>query len=198
MASAIFRLCVALILLVVSSEALALRCDGRIVATGDRDFQVRGRCGAPYFVDGYSELVSYGSDHDQGGYGGTTYHRSERVYEDWYYNFGGNRLLYRLRFRDGRLVRIDTHGYGRNPGESKRCDDATLARGTPIGQVYLHCGPPYSRQARYRDASTGTGGYRRQRQVRYEEWLYPSHRAGHSRLAIFIEGRLHRIEHVRY
>lgn len=197
MASAIIRVCVVLILLAGSSEAVALRCDGRIVATGDRDFQVRGRCGAPYFVDGYSEVVSHGGDHGQSGYSGT-YHRSERVYEDWYYNFGGNRLLHRLRFLDGRLVRIDTHGYGLDPGESRRCDNATLARGTTIGEVYLLCGPPYSRQTRYRDASAGVGGYRRQRQVRYEEWLYPSSRSGHSRLAIFIEGRLHRVEHVRY
>lgn len=186
MAAAMLRALLTLAVLTFAGEAEALRCGGRVVALGDHDFQVRHRCGEPYWIDQYAELRVHGA-------GGPFERRSERVFDDWYFNFGPNRLVQRLRFRDGRLVKIETLGYGRH-GISERCEDVDLSPGTTLGEVALRCGPPTSRTSRYRDVVVHDRHGHRIRPVRHEEWLYARPGSRFARLAIFIDGRLDRVE----
>lgn len=178
-----------LTVLAFAGDAHALRCGSRVVATGDYDFQVRDRCGEPYWIASYGELLVAGA-------GSPIEHRFERVFDDWYYNFGPTRLVHRLRFRDGRLIRVDTLGYGSH-GIGEDCSDIDLARDNTPGEVVLRCGEPESRTARYRDILIRDAfGNERIRPVRHEEWIYHFPGSRFVRMAIFIDGRLDRVEHI--
>lgn len=187
MSGALIRWLLMLTALAFAGDADALRCGTRVVATGDYDFQVRERCGEPYWIASFGELLVAGA-------GGPIERRHEQIFDDWYYNFGPNRLLHRLRFRDGRLMRIDTLGYGSH-GISRRCRDVDLARGATPGEVVLRCGAPESRTARYGDILIRDAfGNERIRPVRHEEWIYRFPGSRFARLAIFIDGRLDRVD----
>jgi hypothetical protein len=111
-----------------------LRCDGRVVGTGDRDIQVRARCGDPYWVERRTDVLVRGED-------GPLEQRVAIEVEVWYYNFGPNRLMQRLSFRDGVLVGIATLGYGvTRIGAGCRYD--ALPVGITTGEVVARCGRP--------------------------------------------------------
>lgn len=172
-----------------AGEAAAMRCGTRLVTTGDYDFQVRDRCGEPYWIASYGELLVTGA-------GGPVERRSEQIYDEWYYNFGPHRLVQRVVFRDGRVIRIDSLGYGRHRVGGD-CSDIALGRGATPGEVVLRCGAPESRTARYQDILIRDRfGNEVIRPVRYEEWVYRFPGARFVRLAIFIDGRLDRLERV--
>src|SRR5690606_4665015 len=129
-------LLVLLVILAWAGDAHALRCGNRVVTTGDHTFQVRERCGEPYWTNATSELLVSGLD-------GPLERRVERHVEEWFYNFGPNRLVHRLVFADDRLVRIETAGYGvRRVGND--CSDTALRAGVTSGEVVLRCGEPSS------------------------------------------------------
>lgn len=177
----------ALLLLVISGSVHAMRCDGRVISSGDRDFQVQARCGAPAWSDRYSEMLVSGID-------GPLERRVERVHERWVYNFGPHKLVQHLHFVDGRLERVETGGYGvRAIGMD--CGDVALSRGNSPADVYLRCGEPGSRNARYEDLMIRDGmGNARIRPVRREEWLYPDAGANTVRRLQFVDGRLENVE----
>lgn len=172
-----------------AGDALALRCDGRVVTMGDFDFQVRERCGDPYWISRRPELLIAGA-------GSFIERRVERVSEEWFYNFGPSNLAQRLVFVDGRLQKIDTTGYGRSRLGGD-CPDTAFSRGISVGELVLRCGPPASRLERYQDMIIRDGlGNERLRPVYYEEWRYVLPRSRFVRNAIFIDGRLHRVDNI--
>jgi hypothetical protein len=173
--------------LLLAAPAHALRCSGRLVDEGDHAIQVERRCGAPYWIESYTEWVVLGED-------GPVEQRIERPIEAWYYNFGPERLMRRLVFRDDRLLREDTLGYGFRRGEG-RCDLDTLLRGMSTGEVIARCGEPESNTLRYRQSIVRDGfGNARKRLVRHEEWLYDPGRGRFLRLLVFDDGVLDSIE----
>lgn len=186
MLSGVHRALMLLLALGFAGDAAALRCGGRVVDTGDYDFQVRERCGEPYWYETYSELRVIGAH-------GPLEHRVERVFEDWYYNFGSNRLVQRLRFRDGRLVRVEALGYG-SGSIGGQCNDVALSRGTTSGELVLRCGEPASRTARYRDNVIRDGYGERIRPQRYEEWVYRFSDSRYARLVVLVDGKISRVE----
>lgn len=183
-------LLVLLVILAWAGDAHALRCGNRVVTTGDHTFQVRERCGEPYWTNATSELLVSGLD-------GPLERRVERHVEEWFYNFGPNRLVHRLVFADDRLVRIETAGYGvRRVGND--CSDTALRAGVTSGEVVLRCGEPSSRSSRYEDVVIrGGAGNARVRPVRREEWIYDTDRRSRFvRIAIFHDGRLDRVDRI--
>jgi hypothetical protein len=68
----------------------SFRCDGEIIAIGDRQYAVRQACGDP-------EKITFSG-------GGTV--------EEWVYNFGPNTFIYYVTFVHKRLERIQTGEYG--------------------------------------------------------------------------------------
>ena len=173
-----------LLLLAAAAEpAQALRCNGRLVDLGDHAVQVERRCGEPYWIETYSEWLVAGEDR-------ALEQRVERQLEAWYYNFGADRLLHRLLFVDGRLVRDDTLGYG-VARIGSRCNYDLLDRGVSIGEVVARCGLPASQNRRYgqvtqRDAN----GLAREREIRRDEWVYDPGGNRRLELFVFIDGRL--------
>lgn len=153
------------LLLVVVPSAYALRCGNRVVGTDDYDFQVRQRCGDPYYIEHHFELVATGTDTP-------VQTIQESVYTAWFYNFGPSRLLVQLLFRDGRLVRERTLGRGvNNIGDS--CTPVALASSISSGELIAHCGQPLSRNLHplTQVRRLGPGVYN-QRDDSREDWIY--------------------------
>ncbi|PIQ36831.1 MAG: hypothetical protein COW59_10395 [Lysobacterales bacterium CG17_big_fil_post_rev_8_21_14_2_50_64_11] len=175
-------------LLLVPGSALAMRCSGRIVDTGDYAVQVRERCGEPYWVTEFSTILVYGAY-------GPVEQRAVQEVQDWYYNFGSSRLVQRLTFVDGRLHQIDALGYGRARVGSD-CGEIAFLRGTREGELVLRCGAPQARYHRYGDTRYfDSYGYGVIQPLRYEEWHYPG-RSGRIRVVIMVDGRVDRSESI--
>lgn len=179
----------ALVLLLAAGDAVALRCKGRVIETGDYDFQVRERCGEPYWISDDSNMVITDAN-------GPLVRRAVQQVQGWYYNFGPGSLVQHLVFVDGRLQRIDSLGYGLTRLGNK-CNDIAFLRGTREGELVLRCGPPAARYSRYRDSAYYTPyGYAYTQPLRYEEWRYPKPDSRDTRLVIMVDGRIDRVEDV--
>ncbi len=149
-----------------SHAADSLRCRSRIIAVEAIAPAVLAACGEP----SYREVWNY-YDQSYAGFVGDT--------EAWTYNFGPNQLLRILRFRNGRVTRIDTEGYGFNATPDGRCSPNDIVEGLSKYRLVSYCGEPALRQAagylqpfrrrgRYDTLPPGnflTPGYR-------EEWTY--------------------------
>lgn len=94
-----------------ATPAYAFRCGTQLVHEGDTRAQVIAKCGEPVEIDRRSvwrrplvwlrgRPVFLGSD------------LVEIPVELWTYNLGPNKLMRRIRFEDGRVVEIETLGYG--------------------------------------------------------------------------------------
>lgn len=154
-----------LLLLVGVPSAYAMRCGNRIVGTDDYDFQVRERCGDPYYIEDHFVVLASGTDTPV-----QTIQQS--VYTAWFYNFGSSRLLVQLLFRDGRLVRERTLGRGVDTiGES--CATVELTSGAKGGELVAHCGQPLSRKLHpsIQISQLGPGVYSQHDDAR-EDWIY--------------------------
>jgi uncharacterized protein DUF2845 len=155
----------ALLLLGIAPSAHALRCGSRLVSNGDYDFQARERCGDPFWTEDHFKFVVAGTDTPVATI-------QQVVYTAWFYNFGANRLIVRLLFRDGRLVREDTLDRGVNEiGDS--CGPAKFNRGISSGELVAYCGMPISRngQPGAQIRQLGPGLYT-QSEIYTEQWVY--------------------------
>jgi len=172
------------------AQADTLRCGNRVVNSGDRDFAVRDRCGDPYYTEQSYALDIHGAN-------SPLEVQDETVYDAWYYNFGPRQLMVRLLFRDGRLARVETLGYGVNT-IGQDCNLDTMRSGTPAGEVVAHCGDPASRNSRNRSVVRRDGnGHERFTQLLHEEWIYDLG-AGHLlRVLSFDNGRLTSVDSER-
>lgn len=181
------RALLALALLACATPAAALRCDGRLVERGDHAIQIAERCGAPFWIDAYTEVFVAGEF-------GPLEQRAERAVEAWYYNFGPNRLLRRLLLVDDRLVREDSLGYGvATLGADCRID--ALPAGTPAGVLVARCGEPLSRRERWREVTRRDGaGNARRRFIRDEDWLYDVGTNRDRRLLRLVDGVVQGVE----
>jgi hypothetical protein len=173
----------ALLLIIASSPAHALRCGNRVISDGDRDFQVQDRCGAPFWSDTY-----YGVDIvDRGG----RFERQREVqWTVWYYNFGPNALMQRLVFLDGILRKSETLGYGvREIGTS--CNANMSFTGLSSGELVARCGEPASRRQN-NDTVVYRPGPRVEswRDQRREEWIYDFGDSRLLRIVQLIDGRV--------
>jgi Protein of unknown function (DUF2845) len=91
--------------------AQSLRCDGKIISEGASRAEVAALCGDPVQVDQksvyYRPIASTGNQANPRAASAV-----EVQVEVWTYNFGPNRLMQRIRFEDGLVVRIESLGYG--------------------------------------------------------------------------------------
>lgn len=79
--------------------------EGKLLTTGDTTAEVVVKCGRPDTRDVWVDEVLSRT--------GPLRERKEFVtVEEWTYNFGPHQFIHLLRFRNGRLVRIERGGYG--------------------------------------------------------------------------------------
>ncbi|RFA30527.1 hypothetical protein CAI21_05630 [Alkalilimnicola ehrlichii] len=153
---------VLLLATVGTAQASSFRCDGRIVSTGDRKYDVTAACGEPDHVERLRTTYVYG----------TIPVEEEEV---WYYNFGPRQFVRVLRFRGSRLESIRNAGYGFRPEQvDGECRPQDLQRGMSKLELLARCGRPDAEETRHHI-------HHRQRQedipptVRVEpieEWIY--------------------------
>jgi hypothetical protein len=94
----------------VLAQAWALDCDGRLVSEGQAPWEVQAICGEPTQVHDTVDIVLHPA-YDP--FGRVVNYLPVAVPKSvWTYNFGPSRLVYVLTFRDGKLVHIETGGYG--------------------------------------------------------------------------------------
>ena len=170
-------------LLVCAWPAHALRCDGKIIDRDDHSIRVREHCGEPFWIDRYSEWLIQGEE-------GPLQRRIEIQIEVWFYNFGSDRLMHQLAFRDDRLQDLETLGYGFDR-PAKGCRIDMLPNGLSSGEVVARCGMPQSRRERYSDqVERDERGNARVRALRREDWIYGEGTARDTRVVVMLDGRL--------
>jgi hypothetical protein len=93
--------------LFASASAGTLLCGTRVISEGVSSAEVLARCGEPVQVDRSVVLRSVATPEF-----GASGILSEVHVEVWLYNFGPDKLMQRVRFEDGTVVRIESLGYG--------------------------------------------------------------------------------------
>lgn len=145
--------------LAASGDAAALRCGNDLVTEGDFAYEVRRACGEP---DAIQPL-------------GDPLHRDHGPDEAiWYYDFGSNRFLRALHFREGRLRRIETPDRGAAAGSGDgRCRPNEIAAGMSSYRLLRTCGEPVQRERRFvRRRPHPEHHPQLVRDVLVEEWIY--------------------------
>jgi hypothetical protein len=90
-----------------------MRCGQKLVGRGDSTYIVRQKCGEPVEVLSRVELRSV-SDAQQL-YKGRWVQLQRTIevpVDEWLYDFGSQRFMRRVTFENGRLVHVETEGYG--------------------------------------------------------------------------------------
>ena len=176
-------LLLAFVLLFVSPQAFALRCGNLVVTREMQDFQVRDRCGDPFWTETYSSYDVLGS-HSTGAI------EREVQYEVWYYNFGPSALMHRMVFRDGVLKQDDTLNYGVREIGTK-CDPQMRFADLSTGELVAFCGEPASRRQN-NDVLVNrlSPEYRRVREQRRELWTYDFGESRFLRQLQLVDGRV--------
>jgi hypothetical protein len=87
-----------------------VQCWSESMAQGRRKVEVLRYCGEPASVDVYQEERA--RKHVDPKRKRSVERRLTVTVEEWTYNFGPHRLLYVFRFENGRVVGVETRGYG--------------------------------------------------------------------------------------
>jgi len=111
-----------------AGAAQSYDCERGIVSVGDSAEDVAARCRKPDHVESWPA-----SPPAQSG-------------AVWFFNDGRSRLLRMLRFRDGRLVSIDSDGYGFVVPSRPRCRPDEARAGWSVYRLLSFCGAPDSRE----------------------------------------------------
>ena len=114
-------LIILIVALLAAEPAAAFRCGSKLVMDGMHEVQVVAICGQPttYRNLGYALRAYDFRYHRDPGSGWSTYRNpgyglltQEVIITEYVYNFGPRKLMRRLIFEGGVLVRIETLGYG--------------------------------------------------------------------------------------
>ena len=174
---------VLLVLLVLPAVAAAnsMRCEDRVIRTGDRAWELERACGSPDVIESLRAVIA-----PDGGIAATR--------ELWVYNFGPQRLIREVEVEDGRIVAIHRarHGYRSLPGGP--CSPTEIRRGMSRVELLAKCGEPDYRsrlppRAVGRDSTPGgvVGPAR-------EEWVYEFAPGGLPRVVMLEGGTVVRVE----
>ena len=171
--------------LVVCTPAIAgFRCGSSLVDIGDWPVEVEEHCGEPDYVATYPSTTIAGI--------GVV----EEV-EHWYYNLGPRQFIRRLEFRNGKLQREDTLGYGFAGDSPGPCTPSAIGVGTSEFEVVSRCGEPLSSRVEW-STLPGPGGIPDatavQGVVPVQEWLYDFGRNQFRRVVVLKNGRVVRLE----
>ena len=150
----------------------SMRCSSRIVNEGDLAAELLAACGAPDYRDQWFFEAPGG--------------RFVAETEVWTYDFGSSQLLRLVKLRDGRIIEIETDGYGFPKGVELRCRASEVQEGLSKYRLFRKCGEPLTRRTEnayrplparpnvYRDGRDGQYEHRNQYVVPVyrEEWVY--------------------------
>jgi len=157
-----------------------MRCNDRIVGTEALVAEVLAVCGEPDYRDRWL-APPYVVDEEQ-----------------WYYNFGANQFVRILRFRHGRLVSIQSDGYGFDTPGASRCAPADIVNGLSAFRLVHRCGPPATRESfdELRPVRRHDGAWQQgaARPVHRERWVYDFGSDSRQRIVTLRDGRVVEVE----
>ncbi len=161
----------------------AFRCGSSLVDVGDWPVEVEERCGTPDYVATYPTATVPGI-----GVVGEVEH--------WYYNPGPQGFIRRLEFRDGKLRREHSLGYGFAGDRAGECSPARLQSGVSEFEIVAYCGEPISRRVSWEVVGHGSSStdHYRDTLVPVEEWMYESGKSQFRRIVTLRNGRVTRVE----
>jgi hypothetical protein len=170
------------LLAMVAVEARTLRCDGRLVSVGDRRYDALVACGEPDLrVPVRLQVI-----------GALPAYPYEEV---WYYNFGPHRLMRELRLREGRIIAIETAGYGFRPEHPGSCRPRDLRHDMTALELLARCGDPDDIESRTRYLGHRYGHPQSYGSVVVEEdWIYDFGPRYLYRVVTLTAGRISNVE----
>ncbi len=170
------------VLLPTMAHADSLRCDGELLSTGDRMFQVREHCGEPDVRVVKSALHA--------GYPGPIAYE-----EEWQYNFGPHRQLRFVDFVNKELRRVSSGPPGFTTA-NRDCDANALAKGISRLELRGQCGPPDRTAQRVtpRPFRIQPGGLLYPRGVPSTDWIYRFDGNQFTRVVTLIDGWVVRVQ----
>lgn len=112
----------------------SMRCDGRIIQDGALEVEVLGACGEPAYRDPERRRSA-------------TRNVIVTDSEEWYYNFGSSQLLRVVRMRNGKVVNIDSDGYGFDRPPTPPCNPLDIVQGLSKFRLVLNCGEPATQKS---------------------------------------------------
>lgn len=172
------------LLLAINPVMASFRCGSALVNQGDWPIEVEERCGQPDYVAQYPQAVIPGLGVVQ-------------TEEHWYYNRGPQSFIRRLVFRNGKLHREDSLGYGFYPDNAGPCTTGALQEGISEFEVMARCGDPLSRQVTWQVVTphrAGSGLAAESYPVPVEEWLYELSNTQFRRVITLRNGRVIDVE----
>ncbi|HEX8824135.1 MAG TPA: DUF2845 domain-containing protein [Archangium sp.] len=102
-----------LFLLPTQADAATLRCGNQLASDGASKADVLMRCGEPLTKESRTESVGEKVKQKDGDTSTTSEKIVYKTIEEWTYNFGPNRLMQVVVFENGKLVDVQSKGYGR-------------------------------------------------------------------------------------
>jgi hypothetical protein len=160
-------LCAGWLLLPAPAWAVdTIRCGSRLASVDMTAAEVLSVCGDPSYRDVWTQ-PGYGPN-----YLGAV--------EEWTYNWGSSQLLRVLRFRNGRLQKIDSDGYGFADDGPGDCTQSGITHGMSKYRLVAQCGEPVTKTAditqvpvdRYERVYDPRYQYNSWETVFREEWVY--------------------------
>ena len=98
--------------LAAASPAYALRCGSHLITDGDTRSKVIALCGEPTEIQSSSSILRTAVTWINGRPYSIGDGYVEIPVDIWVYNLGPAKLMQRIRFEDGRVVAIESLGYG--------------------------------------------------------------------------------------
>lgn len=164
-----------------SAAADSISCDGGIVSLGESRLDLYAKCGPPALEEVEPMLATAIVD-------------PSLVIERWTYNFGPQRFIRVVSLRGGKVIAIETGGYGHALPDAPRdapagvaavprarCASDAVHIGDRTFEVLTKCGEPAYRDLRHGKAAVG------------EVWTYDFGRQSFVRFLEFEGGRIMRI-----
>jgi hypothetical protein len=142
------------------------RCQGRVLKVGDWESQAEALCGAPYYVDEWTELNYRELDTQRS-------LRQAITWSDRYFDPGAGRILFRVRSRQGQIVAIDDLGRRGGPRRAGDCSLTALQKPQSVGEIVHRCGLPSERIDLGEVVVDVDGRGLPEGKLRHEQWLYP-------------------------
>ena len=118
-----------------SGQAVALTCPGGIISKGEQLSVVHLKCGDPTYWEQRTEQFRLLNR-----WGGAV--ERSRTVEEWTYDLGPKRLVRSLTFHDGRLVKIQSGGYGDLGSRTTGDRPGLVSVGDSKAAVILRWGEP--------------------------------------------------------
>jgi hypothetical protein len=155
-----------LIVVCASNQALSLTCPRGIVSLGESTAQVHIKCGEPTIWDQRIEDSSHRDDE------GRWFHSSITI-DEWTYDFGSNRLIQTLIFKNGDLIKVTSGGYGKGATNTATDRPGIISVGDSKSKVIIKWGQPtYVEQRQEERSMLGRMGEVVQKTITIERLTY--------------------------